>query len=322
MGEWPKHLAEWPNYVRGLVLDEWKKHHRLRALFIVVVAILLALLGFNLFYPEQYSRIAAWTKRGINAAASRIVEATKDQPLPPKPQINQPAGPTKGQEVLIPYASLQRISNASEDTFHLLPYAPGVFALEWKFSAYLVKAGVKQPDGTRQLQQTVPMSELMTAGRKIRFAAIVLKKSPTGVLEGSRFFFSDMTPSKQDWLQAKLVLDPGELLIGTLLAPPFSQNLLGNIYGGLIGDMLDAFYLSLDDPSFQPIAVKKLNERYGVISLRGIFGPIAAGFLEPILQDNQILALQVTGPRTIVPLEKPSQPQSNAHVSPLMSPKE
>jgi hypothetical protein len=290
-------MSEWINRACDFFLKLWKRRRYAPATLFATGALIVALIVLHITVPESFQRLVSLAKFVIHVPTAMLARVTDEQVS--RPQSSPKDTQEKLENLAIPFASLHRIPNASHDAFRVVPYAPGVFLLEWKFSAYVVKTWEKKRNSDRQLKETITMSELLPANRKFRFAAIVLKKLPTGLYEGTKLFYHDLEFSEKEWLKAKLVLSPGEILLGTICAPPFTKDSLGHSYGGVLGDMVDAHYLSLEDPSFRSVSLKTLAERYGLLSVKGIFGPFAAMILDPLLENHSILVLQATDSRNV-----------------------
>ena len=275
----------------------WKRRRYFKATLFGISAFIVLFIFLYITAPETYQRALRFAKFAIHKPAAMLARVTDEEVSRPRssPEDTQ----KKLENLAIPFSSIHRLPNAPYDVFRVVPYAPGVFSLEWKFSAYIVKTWEKKQNSDRQLKETTTMSELLSANRKLRFAGIVLKKLPTGLYEGTKFFYHDLEFSETEWLKTKLVLSPGEILLGTICAPPFTKTFFGQSYGGVVGDMIDAQYLSLEDPSFRPVSLKTLAERYGLLSVKGIFGPIAAMFLDPLLENHSILGLHATDSRNV-----------------------
>jgi hypothetical protein len=197
--------------------------------------------------------------------------------------------------------ALSKVEGESGQTVRIIPRGGDTVAVQWKFTAYVLRLWEKPGEGPWQLKKTMPMSQEFTSGRKFRFGGLVLvKEPPTGVLSVSRFFYQDFRPSRSEWLETRFVLERGSMCIGTIYIGPLFPFGAGELYGGFIGKMLDAAPLSLEDPSFESVSLDSLSNA-GVTSLVGIFGPFFGPALETVLPPDRarVFAFKVVGPNSI-----------------------
>jgi len=275
------------------IFNLFKEQRYLLAGSLILFFLLLAYLVLYLIYPGALDR----GHRLVGRIAIKIAQYTGELETDQK---GKGIEGKKEEEQILSY-SLRRISEQSANTFRVVPHSAGVFSVEWKFSAYVVKQWVKKDNGSLELKKTIPMSEAMGAGRKFRFGGMALSKGTTGVLSATRFFFQDLTHSKKDWLDTKIVLESGDLFIGTIYSTPLVPQYILERLGGLVGKMINAYPLSLEDPSFNSVAIKSLSEKYGLVSLTVIFGPLFGSIMETVLptDHHHILAFWVTSPRAV-----------------------
>jgi len=276
----------------GKIVSLWQQRRYVSALILVLLGLLLFHVGLYLMYPTALVRERSFVGKFAIWIAESTGELKHDQEGSKSPVAQKPAG--------IPYLALSRIQGESGQTMRVVPYGDGTVSVQWKFSAYVLRQWERTDNDSWQLKKTVPMTELLAAGRKFRFGGLILDKEPTGVWSVSKFFYQDFRPSRTDWLQTKFVSERGGLCIGTIYFGPLLPNYMAQIYGGFIGKMIDGYPLSLEDPSFPSVSLRSLSDN-GIVSLTAIFGPLFGSVLEGVLPPDRhhVLAFKVTGPKSI-----------------------